>query len=372
LEDAEYTSLHTTTPLDTGRVRQCLDDDEALIEYYLVNGRVHAFAFSRHEVRLFANITTADVTAPLLQYLNFSFNQLTLSADHKPAYVRSAEMTARQFLTKLYGGLIEPLESFLEDKKLVIVPHDFLHYVPFHALYDGDEYLLDRHEISYAPSANVYKLCVDKANQARESWIVDRGSKDESRITNHESRRALIMGVADEATPFIAGEVATVKSLWPEAEVFLNEAATLDQLKRSAPGCRLVHLASHGVFRRDNPLFSAIKLSDGWLNVYDIFNLNLPAELVTLSACETGLNEISPGDELFGLMRGFLYAGAPSLVVSLWVVHDRSTAAFMKHFYAGLRQGLSKRAALRRAQLAVKQEYQHPYFWAPFILMGAP
>jgi CHAT domain-containing protein len=81
---------------------------------------------------------------------------------------------------------------------------------------------------------------------------------------------------------------------------------------------------------------------------------------------------VFPGDELFGLMRGFLYAGAPSLVVSLWVVHDRSTAEFMKLFYAGLNQGLPKRAALRQAQLGVRQEYRHPYYWAPFILMGAP
>ncbi|MCS6805457.1 MAG: CHAT domain-containing protein, partial [Blastocatellia bacterium] len=89
-------------------------------------------------------------------------------------------------------------------------------------------------------------------------------------------------------------------------------------------------------------------------------------------ACETGMNEVFPGDELFGLMRGFLYAGAPSLVVSLWMVHDGSTARLMEEFYSGLRQGQSKRAALRQAQLALKQQYPHPYHWAPFVLIGAP
>ena len=118
-------------------------------------------------------------------------------------------------------------------------------------------------------------------------------------------------------------------------------------------------------------MFSALKLADGWLNFYDIFNLDLQAELVTLSACETGMNEVFPGDELFGLMRGFLYAGAPSLIVSLWMVNDRSTAELMRGLYGGLRQGLSKRAALRQAQMAVKEKHHHPYFWAPFILMGA-
>jgi len=180
------------------------------------------------------------------------------------------------------------------------------------------------------------------------------------------------MGVPDEATPFIREEAATVASLWEGARLLLGEEATLDHLKRYAPSCRVVHLASHATFRRDNPMFSALKLGDGWLNFYDIFNLNVNAELVTLSACETGMNEVCPGDELFGLMRGFLYAGAPSLIVSLWMVNDRSTAEFMRWLYTGLSEGLSKRAALRRAQLRVRQQYQHPYYWAPFILMGAP
>jgi CHAT domain-containing protein len=213
---------------------------------------------------------------------------------------------------------------------------------------------------------------VDKANQARESWIVDRGSKDESRITNHESRRALIMGVPDEAMPFVANEVEMLASLWPDARVFMGAEATLDRLKEHAPHCRFLHLASHGVFRRDNPMFSGLRLSDSWLGFYDVFNLQLNAELVTLSACETGINEVFPGDELFGLLRGFLYAGAPSLLVSLWIVHDGSTAQLMRLFYAGLKQGLTKRAALRQAQLGVKETYPHPYYWAPFILMGAP
>jgi CHAT domain-containing protein len=186
------------------------------------------------------------------------------------------------------------------------------------------------------------------------------------------SDQVLIMGVPDEAAPLIRDEVEAVRSLWPDAQVFLDHEATLDRLREQAPQCRLLHLASHGVFRRDNPMFSALKLSDCWLNLYDIFNLDLNAELVTLSVCETGMNAVFPGDELFGLMRGFLYAGAPSLVVSLWVAHDGSTSEFMRWFYAGMREGLSKRAAYRQAQRAVREEYAHPYYWAPFILMGDP
>jgi CHAT domain-containing protein len=94
--------------------------------------------------------------------------------------------------------------------------------------------------------------------------------------------------------------------------------------------------------------------------------------MVTLSACHTGVNMVFPGDELHGLMRGFLYAGAPSLVASLWAVSDRSTSLFMREMYSQIKGGAAKRKALRLAQLAVKEEYGHPYYWAPFVLMGNP
>ncbi|MBI3949914.1 MAG: CHAT domain-containing protein [Acidobacteria bacterium] len=354
LEDAEYASLHTTPRVSAQQVRQHLAENEALIEYFIVNGQVKVFALSHETVRVYNNITTVDATASLLQWLKFYLDQFTMSDHYGPAQLDSIGALTHQYLEGLYAALVAPIESFLQGKKIIIAPHGILHYVPFHALHDGHEYLIDRHEISYCPSASSYQLCLEKAQRQRANGPV------------------LIIGVPDQAAPLIREEVATVKSLWPEAQVLLGEEATLDQLKQKASACGLLHLASHGVFRRDNPMFSALKLSDSWLNLYDIFNLNLNANLVTLSACETGMNEIFPGDELFGLMRGFLYAGAPSLIVSLWVVNDRSTAEFMRWLYAGLREGLTKRAALRQAQLTVKQEYKHPYYWAPFILMGAP
>jgi len=117
-------------------------------------------------------------------------------------------------------------------------------------------------------------------------------------------------------------------------------------------------------------MFSSLKLGDSWLNLFDIFNLQLGAELTTLSACETGMSAVWEGDELLGLARGFLYAGTPSLVVSLWTVNDRSTAQLMRRFYEGLRDGLSKSHALRNAILETKDDFPHPYYWAPFILLG--
>jgi CHAT domain-containing protein len=132
-----------------------------------------------------------------------------------------------------------------------------------------------------------------------------------------------------------------------------------------------LHLASHGNFRLDNALFSSVQLSDGWLTVRDVYQLDLSnCELVTLSACETGVNALAPGDEWIGLARGFFTAGAPSLLVSQWVVDDSATADLMLDFYSHLQSGASPATALRSAQCRLLKEKPHPYFWAPFVVLG--
>jgi CHAT domain-containing protein len=139
----------------------------------------------------------------------------------------------------------------------------------------------------------------------------------------------------------------------------------------------------HGEFRPDNPLFSGLKLADGWLTTLDIFNLKLSASLVTLSACQTGRNVVAAGDELLGLMRAFLGTGTASLVLSLWKIEDRFTQRLMENFYALLADGWSKGAALRESQLRFVRSAgmtpegagaieSHPYFWGAFFLVGDP
>jgi CHAT domain-containing protein len=180
----------------------------------------------------------------------------------------------------------------------------------------------------------------------------------------------LVLAVADEMTPYINEEVEALRELLPNARVFVGSEAREDKLREYGPSAGKIHIAAHGIFRADNPMFSSLRLGDSWLNLFDIFNLQLGAELTTLSACETGMSAVWEGDELLGLARGFLYAGTPSLVVSLWTVNDRSTAQLMRRFYEGLQKGLSKPRALQEAVVEVKAGFPHPYYWAPFILMG--
>jgi CHAT domain-containing protein len=230
------------------------------------------------------------------------------------------------------------------------VPHDVLHSLPFHALFDGERHLIDEFSVSYAPSASVHRLC----------WAKPPAS----------TAGALVMGVPDALAPQIADEVQSVASVLPEARLFVGSEATGDQLRRHGAGSRFVHIAAHGVFRRDNPMFSSIRLGDGPLNVYDLYELDLPTELVTLSGCSTGVSVVAGGDEQVGLVRGLLYAGARAVLLTLWDVHDRSTTEFMTAFYGRIQKGWSKARAAQQGMQEIRERYAHPFYWAPFCLIG--
>jgi len=178
------------------------------------------------------------------------------------------------------------------------------------------------------------------------------------------------MGVPDPGTPHITQEVKQVAASLPQAQVFLGEDASEARLREIGHSSRFIHIATHGLFRYDNPMFSSIQLGTSRLSLFDLFQLDLGAELVTLSGCGTGLNVVEGGDELIGLVRGLLYAGARSALVTLWDVNDRSTAGFMKAFYDRLQEGSDRAVALQQAMLATREVEPHPYHWAPFVLVG--
>jgi CHAT domain-containing protein len=169
--------------------------------------------------------------------------------------------------------------------------------------------------------------------------------------------------------PFVVREAEAVGKLLG-GEVFLEDQATHEVLAARGKVHSVVHIAAHGEARLDNPQFGYVQLADGQLTTTDVFNLDLNGAIVTLSACETGLTGVSAGDELTGLSRGFLHAGASTLVQSLWRVQDRTTAGLMESFYSALRAGARSAAALRAAQLEVLASSSHPFFWAPFQLVG--
>lgn len=330
-------------------IRQALPEETALIEYFCVQDRVLACVLSRDSMQVFP-MTVQSRVQKILQLLQFQLSKFRLDPKYVSAFQDSLLESTQAHLKNLYQELIAPLRGSLDAKHLVFVPHGILHYVPIHALHDGDNFLIDKFTVSYAPSASIFAMCQTKEVNA--------------------SGEALIMGIADAQAPSILDEVAALKVILPDARLFVGEDATQAVLQEHGQQSRMVHIATHGYFRQDNPMFSSIRLGDSYLSLYDLYHLKLPVELVVLSGCATGLNVVKPGDEQIGLVRGLLQAGAQSMVLSLWDVHDASTKEFMISFYSELQQGATKSAALQRAMRGLRQKYPHPYYWAPFLLIG--
>lgn len=345
-----WAALETMPTLSIGQVQEMLSTDEVLIEYYVVEGHICAFVVGGGGFHFVEDLAPTEAVRDCMKAFSFQLSKFHLSDGYVDTHAERLMNAVRYHLHKLYRMLIAPLEAWLDRPSLVIIPHGVLHYVPFHALHDGSAYVVDNHDVVYGASASVLKIC---------------RSRNPSPMA-----RDLVLAVPDDSTPAIFEEAEMLERLLSEPRVFVGEKATADVLREHGRDAGKLHIAAHGVFRADNPMFSSIRLGDSWFNLVDIFNLKLGTDLTTLSACETGMSALYEGDELLGLTRGFLYAGTPSLVVSLWRVSDRSTTLFMKHFYEGLSEGLSKPRSLRKAALEVKNEYPHPYYWAPFVLMG--
>jgi CHAT domain-containing protein len=163
-----------------------------------------------------------------------------------------------------------------------------------------------------------------------------------------------------------------LKLLFPDARLLQDESATREAFVEKSRISEFLHIATHAVFRQDNPMFSSFKLADGWFTAFDLFSMVCQTNLVTLSGCQSGMSEVTGADDLLGLMRGFLYAGARSLLLSLWNVNDESTATLMARFYHEWRQGASKSTAFRSAMRATREYYPNPFYWAPFLLVGNP
>ncbi len=336
--------------LDLGELQRSLGTETALVEYTTIDDELLAFVVTNEGVETTRGLGSEAVAAAELNQLRFQIDALRHGSEAMRRHLPTLERRARRHLESLYDLLLRPLADQIGPRRLVIVPHRTLHYLPFQALHDGNRYLIERCEVSYAPSALVLQQCLRRSRPGL--------------------RKALLFGVADEQTPRVRDEIEAIAPLFTEAIAWLDGDATIPALRRQSSSADVVHLACHGQFRPDNPLFSSLKLADGWLTVRETYDLNLHCALVTLSACETGVSAVAPGDELIGLARGFFAAGSPSLLLSLWTVDDDATAELMAEFYKNLIETGSPAAALRHAELSVMKTRHHPFFWSPFVLLG--
>ena len=347
--ERENATLEAPADFSLKKLQAALPQNSTMIEYFIAGEQLVAAVVSRDSERILPLTMLSRVTH-LLQLLRFQVSKFRMGNSYVRRFEEPLLRATQSHLESLYGELIAPLRMFFQGNHLIFVPHGPLHFLPFHALKNGDAYLCDEFTISYAPSATVFSLCQQKPAS--------------------DGPASLVFGIADERAPLILDEVRCVSSLLPGSSLHLGDEATSSLLREKGRESGILHIATHGVYRQDNPMFSGIRLGDGYLNLYDLYQMKLNARLVTLSGCATGMNFVAAGDELLGLQRGLFCAGATTLLLSLWDVHDESTAQLMAYFYERYIDSADMAASLQHAMRELRQNKPHPFFWAPFVLVG--
>lgn len=347
--ERETATLVAPADFSPAKLQANLPQDATLVEYFSAGDRIVAAIITRKGIRILP-VTVLSRVAHFLQLLRFQLSKFRMGSEYIRRFEEPLLRAAHSHLESLYGELIAPLRPFFQGKHLIVVPHGPLHFLPFHALRNGEEYLCDAFTVSYAPSATVFSLCQEKSASV--------------------NANSLVLGIADERAPQILDEVQSVAALLPHSSLHVGDQATSSLLRKKGPQSGVLHIATHGVYRQDNPMFSGIRLGDGYLNLYDLYQMRLNAKLVTLSGCATGMNFVSAGDELLGLQRGLFCAGATTLLLSLWDVHDQSTSQLMQLFYREYLRTGDMAGALQHAMQELRRQDPHPYFWAPFVLVG--
>ncbi len=343
----QISNFVTVDSITLKKLTSMLAADVALIEYLVTERELVAWVVNSKGIKVVRTpIKEIEFVEAINDYRNRMQNLAPLEEQSK----------------KLYDLVVGPVLPHLSGARyLGIVPHSHLHYLSFSSLYDGESYLIEKHPLFFSPSASVLE------------YTFNRKQKHEGPV------KVLAMGNPDLGSlnydlPLAELEANAIRWDFPEVTILTREKASESWLQKNISKFQIIHIASHGEFDPVNPLFSSLKLArddeaDGNFEVNEVFGLDIKADLVTLSACQTGLGEITGGDELVGLNRAFIYAGTHAILSSLWRVSDISTAVLIKHFYRNYIE-VNKGESLRKAQLQVKRLYPHPSYWAGFILTG--
>ncbi len=389
-------------------IRQFLPPDTAILSYVILPAPERLVLFCVTLVEGQPKVQTYDL-AQNMEALAETLDDFRDACSH-------AEGKYRFKAQSLYTQLIAPANHLLEGKtRLIICPDGPLWDTPFGALRNGDKFLAESYELDFSYSATALQSAVaankGTPNPLNQSLLVfanpDFGGAErfrgvgaaqsrpltaDSRPLTADSRpliadaRALTADSRDIFTreggilplPGTQREADALKETYPDAEIDTGKAAQEVIAKAQSGNYRYLHFATHGLFSSTNPMLSSVVLAepptgsneDGLLTAREIFDLKLHADLVVLSACNTGRGEKKSGEGVIGLTWALFVAGTPSQVVSQWAVNDSSTAKLMSALYANLKGGKAKGVALREAELLLMKEKPHPYFWAPFVLMG--
>lgn len=394
-----YAAITQPQPLSPDEIQsQVLDDDTALLSYSLGERRSYLWVVTTETVRSYELPSRDTIETAALQF------RRTIAAPRTRINPRRVSEVAN----RIFDLILAPAFADLDRPRLAIVADGALQYIPFSAIAVPNEAgervpLVVARETVMLPSASTLAIARSQPRTSPEKLLAvfadpvfdtadDRLSTTEtetgrevSPLTQRFESAARSANVAWTRLPYTRVEAETILNLVPPEQrlAALDFTASQDRLARiDLSQYRIVHFATHGYVDIENPELSGLVLSlfdrlgnpqNGYLQLHEVYNLDLNADLVVLSACQTGLGQQIRGEGLIGLTRGFMYAGASRAVVSLWQVDDRATAELMGHFYQALLQdNLSPAAALRSAQIELWQQRQwrSPYFWSAFVLQG--
>jgi CHAT domain-containing protein len=400
--------LTLSSPLEVEAIQsQALGPQQALVEYVVGKDRSSVFVVTSEGLH-YRNLPLGrDAIVEMMQGWSPVFGREDSTSRSAATRIFSPDLADFSIppAQALYEGLLAPIEHWIEaGTELIIVPDDILFYVPFEALvvesrgqhryaFNDATFLLEKYSVSYASAASLLVPGPREAQSAprmllalgnpefgeepedgRELDVFDTAASYASTVFRGD--RLIPLPNSEEEVRSIAEVVGGSSN-----QVLVGRDATEDAFKALAGDYRILHFATHFLTDDRQPLYSRLALAtgresqgDGSLQVYELFNTRLRADLVVLSACNTGLGRLQKGEGLMGASRAFLNAGVPSMVVSLWSVEDEATATIMERFYRHLKDGLNKRAALRQAKLdyleTAREEKKDPFYWAPFILIG--
>jgi CHAT domain-containing protein len=386
-----YWALQAPEPVTVERVQaSLLDANSTLVEFYLGDSRSYAWVIDRQAIR-FVELPAASAIEPVARKYHalLSRETETLPAAERDRLAAGVAAEGRRLAALIW----QPIESRVRGKRLVIAADGVLQYVPFAALPSTTGApLITRHEIVYVPSASVLDT-IRKDSRPLSPGALTAVFADpvfstgDARFGVDEDQqpasRAPSPAASWQRLRFSRMEADAIRAVAPGSFQALDFTAAKQTLtQRDLRNYRILHFATHGSLDTEQPELSGLVLSlvdragkpvDGYLRLHEIYNLDLDADLVVLSACRTALGKDVHGEGLIGLTRGFMYAGASRVVSSVWNVDDRASARLMERFYAAmLSKGLSPAAALREAQLSLLNEprWSHPHYWAAFGLQG--
>ena len=380
-----YKAKYNLEILNLAQMRELLKDDQGFVEYFVGDSSIFAFKITKTEFEIYTLDAQESMMTKVGDFRKSIYGYF-LSSKERSEQIKSkyASQYADQAY-KLYQNLIEPLGNL--PHRLIIIPAGSMCDMPFEPLltaevhnpenYKSHPYLLRDHLISYCYSATLLKEMMYKEHLPTDyTYVGFAPSFGKSATSVIRGKRFALSPLA-----FNKPEIENIRTLLGEGTVFKDEEATEDQFKAIASDYKIIHFATHGMANSNDPDYSLLAFTEieddqenEFLYVSDLYNLELNAEMVVLSACETALGKNFRGEGIMSLARGFSYAGTKSIFTTLWSVNDHSTYNIIQGYYIYLQQGMEKDEALRLSKLDYIEKASnftaHPFLWSPYILIG--